>query len=112
MDEHARGAAELREKARPWTFERAAEVSGVKADQLRLVAERYAKTSPALVKCGWGLERNRNGGSAAAAVLALPTVAGKFGVRGGGYTMSNSAVLEHRAHLAHRSRSRRPAPST
>jgi anaerobic selenocysteine-containing dehydrogenase len=91
LDQHANGAAELREKARPWTFERAAEVSGVKADQLRLVAERYAKTSPALVKCGWGLERNRNGGSAAAAILALPAVAGKFGVRGGGFTMSNSA---------------------
>ena len=59
--------------------------------QLRQLAERYAKTSPALVKCGWGLERNRNGGSAAAAVLALPAVAGKFGVRGGGYSMSNSA---------------------
>ncbi len=94
MNEHARGAAELREKARPWTFERAAEVSGIKAEQLRLVAERYARTSPALVKCGWGLERNRNGGSAAAAVLALPTVAGKFGVRGGGYSMSNSPAWD------------------
>jgi anaerobic selenocysteine-containing dehydrogenase len=91
LDEHTHGAAELREKARPWTFERAADVSGISADQLRQLAERYAKTSPALVKCGWGLERNRNGGSAAAAVLALPAVAGKFGVRGGGYTMSNSA---------------------
>ena len=48
-------------------------------------------TSPALVKCGWGLERNRNGGNAALAVLALPAVGGKFGVRGGGYSMSNSA---------------------
>jgi anaerobic selenocysteine-containing dehydrogenase len=91
LDQHASGAAALRDKARPWTFERAAEVSGVDAAQLRHIAGRYAKTSPALVKCGWGLERNRNGGSAAAAVLALPTVAGKFGVRGGGYTMSNSA---------------------
>jgi len=91
IDGHTRGAAELREKARPWTFERAAEVSGVDASMLRQIAERYAKTSPALVKCGWGMERNRNGGSAAAAVLALPAVAGKFGVRGGGYTMSNSA---------------------
>src|SRR5690606_8510575 len=52
----------------------------------------YARTSPAQVKCGWGLERNRNGGSAAAAVLALPAVGGKFGVRGGGYSMSNSAT--------------------
>jgi anaerobic selenocysteine-containing dehydrogenase len=91
LDQHTNGAAHLRGKAAPWTFERAAEVSGVDAALLRSVAERYAATSPALVKCGWGLERNRNGGSAAAAVLALPAVAGKFGVRGGGYTMSNSA---------------------
>jgi anaerobic selenocysteine-containing dehydrogenase len=91
LDEHSRGASELREKAKPWTFERAAEESGITAGQLREVAERYARTSPALVKCGWGLERNRNGGSAAAAILALPAVAGKFGVRGGGYSMSNSA---------------------
>ncbi len=91
LDQHANGAADLRKKAEPWTFERAAEVSGIDAGQLRGLAERYAKASPALVKCGWGLERNRNGGSAAAAVLALPTVAGKFGVRGGGFSMSNSA---------------------
>src|SRR5687768_957723 len=92
LDTHANGAAALREKAREWTFERAAEVSGVSADQIRELAQRYARTSPALVKCGWGLERNRNGGSAAAAVLALPAVGGKFGIRGGGYTMSNSAT--------------------
>jgi len=94
LDEHTRGAAELREKAKPWTFEKAAEVSGVSADLLRQVAARYVKTSPALVKCGWGLERNRNGGSAAAAVLALPAVAGKFGVRSGGFSMSNSATWD------------------
>jgi anaerobic selenocysteine-containing dehydrogenase len=91
LDEHTNGAAALREKAAAWTFERAAEVSGVTAEQLRNIAGRYAATSPSLVKCGWGLERNRNGGSAAAAILALPAVAGKFGVRGGGYAMSNSA---------------------
>jgi anaerobic selenocysteine-containing dehydrogenase len=52
----------------------------------------YADASPALVRCGWGQERNRTGGSATMAILALPAVAGKFGVRGGGYTMSNSAT--------------------
>jgi anaerobic selenocysteine-containing dehydrogenase len=46
------------------------------------------------MRCGWGVERNRNGGSAVAAILALPAVAGKFGVRGGGYTMSNSATWD------------------
>ncbi len=44
------------------------------------------------MRCGWGLERNRNGGNAAMAILALPSVAGKFGVRGGGYSMSNSSA--------------------
>src|SRR5688500_1881308 len=90
LDAHANGAAALRDKAREWTFERAAEVSGVSADQIRELAQRYAKTSPALVKCGWGLERNRNGGSAAAAVRAPPAVAGKCGVRAGGYTLGKS----------------------
>ena len=90
LSEHARGAERLRERAAEWTFERAAEVAGVHADLVRDFAERYAAASPALIRCGWGLERNRNGGSAAAAVLALPAVAGKFGVRGGGFSMTNS----------------------
>jgi anaerobic selenocysteine-containing dehydrogenase len=51
----------------------------------------YADASPALVRCGYGQERNRNGGSSSMAILALPAVGGKFGVRGGGYMMSNSA---------------------
>src|SRR5688572_15906268 len=91
LNEHTRGAARLRDKAAPWTFERAAEEAGVPVDSLRAVAELYAAASPALLRCGWGQERNRNGGSASLAILALPAVAGKFGVRGGGYTMSNSA---------------------
>jgi anaerobic selenocysteine-containing dehydrogenase len=90
LEKHTEGAASLRERALPWTFERAAEATGVSADTIRAFATLYASASPALVKCGWGLERNRNGGSAAAAILALPAVAGKFGVRGGGYSMSNS----------------------
>ena len=88
---NARGAERLRERAQPWTFERAAAEAGVDSAALRAAAEAYATTSPAIIRCGWGQERNRNGGSASLAILALPAVAGKFGVRGGGYTMSNSA---------------------
>jgi len=91
LREHTKGAQQLRERAEPWTFERAAAVAGVEAAVLERAAEIYAASSPALVRCGWGLERNRNGGSAAMAVLALPAVGGKFGVRGGGYAMTNSA---------------------
>jgi anaerobic selenocysteine-containing dehydrogenase len=91
LDAHATGADRLRARAAEWTIERASEVAGIAADDLRRFADLYAATSPALMRCGWGVERNRNGGSAAAAILALPAVGGKFGVRGGGYAMSNSA---------------------
>src|SRR5215218_778205 len=92
LAEHATGAEELRRRAEPWTFERAAEVTGLAAEQIEGFVHLYAESSPALIRTGWGMERNRNGGSAVAAALALPAVAGKFGVRGGGYTMSNSGV--------------------
>jgi anaerobic selenocysteine-containing dehydrogenase len=91
LRDHTRGAGELRERAEPWTIAEAAAVAGIDPDLLDRAADLYATSSPALVRCGWGLERNRNGGNAAMAVLALPAVGGKFGVRGGGYSMSNSA---------------------
>jgi anaerobic selenocysteine-containing dehydrogenase len=90
---HTRGGAELRARASEWTIDRAAEVAGIDPVALTRFAEMYRASSPAVVRCGWGLERNRNGGGAAAAVLALPAVAGKFGVRGGGFSMSNSAAF-------------------
>ena len=92
LAEHTTGAESLRARALEWTFERAAETAGVDASLIRQFAEMYAAASPALIRCGWGLERNRNGGGAAAAILALPAVGGKFGVRGGGFSMSNSSA--------------------
>ncbi|MEK7727975.1 MAG: molybdopterin-dependent oxidoreductase, partial [candidate division KSB1 bacterium] len=52
-----------------------------------------AESDPALIRVGWGMERNRNGGQAIAAVLAMPALLGKFGKRGGGYTLSNSGAF-------------------
>ncbi len=89
---HATGADELRRRAEPWTFERAAGVAGVDAAQIERLGRLWADSDPAVMRCGWGPERNRNGGSAIAAILALPAVAGKFGRRGGGYTLSNSGA--------------------
>jgi anaerobic selenocysteine-containing dehydrogenase len=93
LAEHTKGADELRARANEWTIERAAAQAEIDVGALQRFAELYRTTSPALVRCGWGLERNRNGGSAAAAVLALPAIGGKFGVRGGGFSMSNSTAL-------------------
>jgi anaerobic selenocysteine-containing dehydrogenase len=94
LGQHARNVDTLRARAAEWTMERAAEVAGVSAADLDAFATLYADTNPAVVRCGWGPERSRNGGSAIAAILALPAVAGKFGIRGGGFTMSNSAAWD------------------
>ncbi len=91
LRDHATGVEALRERAAPWTIEEAARVAGVDQAALERFAQLYATSTPALVRCGWGLERNRNGGNAAMAILALPAVGGKFRVRGGGFSMSNSA---------------------
>lgn len=93
LNTHTHNADVLRARAEEWTIERAAAVADIDANLLKRTAELYAEKSPAVIRCGWGLERNRNGGNAAMAVLTLPAIAGKFGVRGGGYSMSNSRAL-------------------
>jgi anaerobic selenocysteine-containing dehydrogenase len=92
LDAHTTGAAELRAAAGAWPIERAAAEAGLDAAALARFAEWYGTTSPAVIRCGWGQERNRNGGASSMAILAMPAVGGKFGVRGGGYTMSNSGA--------------------
>ena len=87
---HANNAAELAKRASAWSLAAAAAEAGIAEADLAAFVELYAASSPAVIRTGWGMERNRNGGSAIAAVLAIPAVAGKFGVRGGGYTMQNS----------------------
>ena len=91
LDVHADGSQELEVAAAEWTPDRAAAVCGVPAADIVRFAELYAAAQPALVRCGWGVERNRNGSDAVKAVLTLPAVYGKFGVRGGGYVMSTSS---------------------
>lgn len=85
------GAETLLARAAEWTLERAAAETGVAAGDIARLADAWADASPAVVRVGWGMERNKNGGQAIAAVLALPALGGKYGVRGGGHTLSNGA---------------------
>jgi anaerobic selenocysteine-containing dehydrogenase len=81
---HVAGAEEFLAAARPWTVEAAAQECGLSAEAIRMLAEWYRTENPAAICCGNGLERNRNGGSGMRAIFALPALAGKFGVPGGG----------------------------
>ncbi len=93
LSENARQVEEFRRRASDWPLDRAASVAGVTGAEIEALASLYADSSPAVIRAGWGMERNRNGCSSVAAVLALPAVAGKFGVLGGGYLLSNGGAL-------------------
>jgi anaerobic selenocysteine-containing dehydrogenase len=93
LETHARpGWERLLERARPWSPERTEEVTGVAATDLRRLAAWWAESDPSLVRCGWGPERNRNGESAVAAILALPALTGKFGRPGAGFALATSGA--------------------
>ena len=51
-----------RRAADAWPIERAAAEAGIDAGDLATFAEWYGTTRPAVIRCGWGQERNRNGG--------------------------------------------------
>ncbi len=87
------GAEKLLTMAEKWDPESAAKMAGINSSDLVRLAEKYAETNPAVLRCGWGIERNRNGGQAVAAILSMPALLGKFGMRGAGYTMSNSGAV-------------------
>jgi len=92
-DQWTLGWRELLESARPWTPEQAAAVCGLTAEDIRTLARWYHEASPALIAVGNGLERNQNGGSGIRALLALPALAGKWGVRGGGAIARSGAAV-------------------
>lgn len=94
LAQHSTGAEKLLAAAAAWPIERAAATARIPLEAARKLAEVYAAASPAVIRIGWGLERNVNGVRAIVAVLALPALLGKFGVRGGGYTLSNSGAAK------------------
>ena len=90
---HVDGFETLATAAAEYPLPRAAETCNVSERDIATLVDAYAAASPAVIRCGWGVERNRNGGNAVRTILALPAIAGKFGVRGGGMTMSLSRTF-------------------
>jgi anaerobic selenocysteine-containing dehydrogenase len=84
IDQHVLGFDAYMQAARAYPPERAAAVCDVRLEDIRTLARWYRDATPAVIAWGNGLERNQNGGSGLRAIAALPALAGKFGVAGGG----------------------------
>ena len=88
--QHTTGWPALRERALPWTPERAAEVCGIEADVIRELAQAWGTTRPAAIRLNYGMQRTRGGGNAVRAVACLPALTGAWRDAAGGLMMSAS----------------------
>ncbi len=82
----------LRERALQWPVERAAQVCGLPAEQIRQLARAYGTTPHPAIRLNYGTQRARGGGNAVRAIACLPALVGAWRHRAGGLLLSSSAV--------------------
>ncbi len=90
IERHVDGWPALRDKALLWPPERAAEVCGTSADEVRGLARDYASTQPAAIRLNYGMQRVRGGGNAVRLIALLPCLTGAWRHRAGGLLLSAS----------------------
>ena len=88
---HTLGENELRSRVCEWPPERAASVTGVPAEVITTLAERYGQARAAFVRVNYGLQRHYGGGMAVRTIACLPAVTGHWRRPGGGVQLSTSA---------------------
>jgi len=87
---HTVGSREFLAEARKYSLEDASRICDVPVEQVRELFAMISGSAPAVLRVGYGLERNRNGGSGVLAVLGLWLIAGHFGTQGSGILASAS----------------------
>ncbi|MFT3953491.1 MAG: molybdopterin oxidoreductase family protein [Piscinibacter sp.] len=87
---HTEGWPALRDRAMAWTPERAAEVCGISADEVRQLARDYGTTKPAAIRLNYGMQRAHGGGNAVRLVAVLPCLVGAWRDAAGGMLLSAS----------------------
>ncbi|MCR5865744.1 molybdopterin-dependent oxidoreductase [Aquincola sp. J276] len=101
IERHVEGWPELRERALQWPPERAAQVCGVPADDIRELARDYGTTQPAAIRLNYGMQRVRGGGNAVRLVALLPCLTGAWRHPSGGMLLSASSwflrAIDHAA---------------
>ncbi|MEY3502676.1 MAG: hypothetical protein RL763_744 [Pseudomonadota bacterium] len=95
ITQHTLGFEALLERALQWPPERAAQVCGLKADDIRQLAHDYAHIKPAAIRLNYGVQRSRGGGNAVRAVASLPALIGAWRQRAGGVVLSVSGHALH-----------------
>lgn len=93
VDRHTTGFAELGERVRPWTPQRAAELTGIPGEEIAALAREYATTRPAAIRLNYGVQRSERGAMAVRTIALLPALVGSWKEVGGGIQLSTSQAF-------------------
>ncbi len=93
VEQHTSGFPELRERVRPWTPQRAAELTGIAAEEIVQLAREYATTRPAAIRVNYGVQRSERGAMAVRIIALLPALTGSWKEVGGGCQLSTSQAF-------------------
>ncbi len=87
------GEMEMRDRAAEYPPERVAEITGLDAERIILLAREYATTQPAAIRINYGMQRHAGGGMAVRTVATLPAVVGSWRYPAGGILLSTSGTF-------------------
>lgn len=88
---HTLGFEQLRERAREYTPEYVSTITGIPAETIVSLGERYGRAKAAFIRVNYGLQRHRGGGMAVRTIACLPALTGHWRRPGGGVQLSSSA---------------------
>ena len=84
VEKYTVGYEELVERAKEYTPEKAASITGIPAEDIRKLARDYATTRPSVIRIGVAVERHSGGGQTVRALTCLPALVGAWRDVGGG----------------------------
>jgi molybdopterin guanine dinucleotide-containing S/N-oxide reductase-like protein len=91
LEQYTLGYEAMRKRACEWAPERTSQVTGLPAETIVSLAERFGRAKAAFIRVNYGLQRHAGGGMAVRTIACLPAVTGHWRRAGGGVQLSTSA---------------------
>ena len=87
------GFEQLKERVKEYPPEAVAQVTGLAAERIVVLAREYAGTRPAAIRLNYGLQRHSGGGMAVRAVMCLPALTGDWRHPAGGAVLGTAGFF-------------------
>lgn len=94
IDRHTLGIAGLEARVREWTPGRAADLTGIPAQDIAELAREYAAAQPSAIRLNYGVQRSQGGAMSVRAIALLPSLTGAWKHAGGGVQLSTSTAFQ------------------